>query len=128
MKYQYTIDINEINQIVMVESSGVISNKEAEAMYIEVFDLFNRLDMCRVLIDSRQVKLAETPLSIMKFISHFKDQQMFDGIRVARVVRLDSYNHEFVEQVANFNNVQIRNFEEVEQAVSWLKAGGKCDR
>ncbi|MFT4928556.1 MAG: hypothetical protein ACI8WB_004675 [Phenylobacterium sp.] len=120
MDYQYHISIDELRRTVMVDSIGAITSVSGEAMYTEVFHTLRRLGYHRVLLDNRKVELAATPVSIMKFIETLKDKKMLDGVRLARLVALDCYTHEFVEQVADHHDVRIKNFDDRYKALVWL--------
>lgn len=125
-QYQYRIAVDEANQTVVVHAQGKIINLDAEQMYSEAFGLLRELGFCRILLDNRAVELSEPLHSIMKLIKCLDSKKMFDQIKVARVVRLDSYRQEFVEQVAGLNSIELKNFDSKDKAILWLKASDQA--
>lgn len=122
MSYQYHISVDDLRQIIVVNSAGMITVTDAGLMYTEVANLLRQKGFYRVLLDSRQVTLNAVPFSIMQFIESFTQQKMFEGVKIARLVGLHSFSHEFVEQVAEHNQIEIKNFEKVSEALVWLTA------
>jgi hypothetical protein len=120
MTYQYQISIDKHNQTIIVKGAGELGNKDAELMYTDAFALLREQGFYRMLLSNQHVRLLESPLSIMHFIDYMKDKKMFELVKVARVISLDSYCHEFVEQVADLKCVNIKNFEDCQSALQWL--------
>ena len=120
MTYQREFDIDTDNQLIKVTGKGNINNEDARLMFREALLLLSGKGFKRLLVDSQDVILRLSPMEIFQFVDRLAAEFNLEGIRIARVIKLDSFSHELVEQVAERQGVQIRNFEDATQAVSWL--------
>lgn len=94
---------------------------------IEVRDMYQQI-LCeasirgykRLLFDARELHVGYSAEEVMNFMRLMHDESWFKGMRLARLLKHDNYAHSLVAELAKRLQLPIRNFEDEQQASSWL--------
>jgi hypothetical protein len=115
----YSFEVKGSVGIISAEPGELITRSNAERFFSEVAGLASNNSITRIIIDARRIRESLTTLQRFEF--GMLAAQIFRGVKIAFVTEPPLYDSEhFGEDVAYNRGANIREFQDVEEAMRWL--------
>lgn len=115
------ITASEDGRYILLEVVGEINRRTAMAQNLKAHALGRELGIRRYLVDVTRARNTDTALDDYEFAHRDMQTDGIDvGARVAVLVSPGDRSHEFVETVARNAGMNVRNFEDRDQALRFL--------
>ncbi len=108
-------------RIVLVRSSGRLTEKDLLALSGDVARLFDEHAVDSVLIDSTELQKLPSPVVLFNFIIALSDAGLPRRSRIAILTGSDTPNDvEFMETVGKNRGIMVELFRDRREAIAWL--------
>lgn len=121
----WTIDYLEEERIVSVKASGIMDWNEHKRFAEELYPSAKEHGMHKILIDFRQMQPKFTILQIDDLPRMLTEVGVGPEFKIASVydpVSPHSHEFKFFNDVATFLSIRVRQFDNPEDAIAWLKS------
>lgn len=99
-------------------ASGSATPDDIKKMYSQAARLAEQHDIQSLLLDARKLKLPYDTEQIYEVVEHLA--HLFASYKIARLIALDEFKQDLIEDMAEQKSLNLRNFESKTTAIDWL--------
>jgi len=119
-----SIEILDDLNIILVTSYGIVTAEDLQNSRHEVVRIYQAHGITQVLVDTSAITSLPSLVHLFHHSSKLKQPEIPTTMKFAIVVSEHIYRDaRFIEMVAQNRSTSLRNFDERDQALSWLKEG-----
>lgn len=116
-QFEYKV-CQQAEQYVKVQPSGAAGVKDILFMYQDVCDLAESSKANRLLLDMTAIELSYPLTDLLPLMKRL--EQVLAGFKVARICNVFEFRQDLIENISAKANLQLRNFGEESEALTWL--------
>lgn len=116
-QFEYKV-CQQAEQYIKVQPSGSAGVKEILFMYQDACDLAESSKANKLLLDMTAIELSYPLTELLPLMKRLED--MLADFKVARICNVFEFRQDLIENISAKANLQLRNFGEEAEALTWL--------